>query len=245
MHIKLKFFLLVFAFLLTSCRAYAQETTYSNGLTCQNYTDYQFFVQRGEERNFIVQEEGANCSYTCPDGTVKESNIPGTISSLYSSSKEELEVQLCGVASQATPEQPLATATVSPTLVSVLSPTPTSSPTRTVTATVTSTSVPLLTGLVSMCDLGNNLINFRIVQPPPNLTGKTLELEMDGQDSACYINSTNPSLLTCTIPIGVSFPASILVRLDGAVVNEFVYNGLGCSVFPTRTPTPRPIISYP
>jgi hypothetical protein len=96
-----------------------------------------------------------------------------------------------------------------------------------------------------MCDLGSRLINFRLVQPPPDLTGKTLEVEIAEQESTCYVNPTNPSLMTCTIPIEVSFPASILVRLDGAVVNEFVYSGLGCSILATPTQTPRPIISYP
>lgn len=244
MHIKTKLFLLVSTFLLTMCRAYSNEPIrYTNGLSCQNYADHRFFEWRGEEYNFYIQEEGADCSYTCPDGTVKELNIPGTISSLYDSSEEDLKAQFCGVVSQATPEQPLVTA--SPTGTSIPSLTPTSSPTPVASATVTLTSAPVFTGDVLMCDLGARLINFRIVQPAPDLTGKTLDVEMAGQESVCYVNPVNPSLMTCTIPSGVSFPASILVRLDGTVVNEFVYSGLGCSTLASPTSTPRPRVSYP
>lgn len=96
-----------------------------------------------------------------------------------------------------------------------------------------------------MCDLGDLLINFRIVESPPDLTGRSLEVQIADLESTCYVNPVNPSLMTCTIPIGVSFPASILVRLDGAVANDFVYSGVGCLVLPTRTSTPRPSISYP
>jgi hypothetical protein len=244
MSIKTKFFLLVSTLLLTMCKNYANEsTTYANGLSCQNYTDYRFFEWGDEKYNFYLREEGADCSHTCPNGTVKEYNIPGTTSSLYSSSKEDLEAQFCGVASQATCEQSLATA--SPTVSPVPSPTPISSPTRAVTATVALTSAPVFTGNVSMCDLGSRLINFRLVQPPPDLTGKTLEVEIAEQESTCYVNPTNPSLMTCMMPIEVTFPAGILVRLDGALVNEFVYSGLGCSILAMPTQTPRPIISYP
>src|SRR6185503_5039189 len=105
--------------------------------------------------------------------------------------------------------------------------------------------VPLLTGTVSMCDLGGKLINFRFAQPLQDITGRTLEVQIGIQKSTCYVNPTNRSLLTCRIPIGVSFPADIVVRLDRRVVNEFVYNGLGCAVITTPTPAPRLPTLYP
>ena len=243
MRIQAKLCLLVSACLLTMCKTYHEPTIYTNGLSCQNYTDYRFFERRGEEYNSFVREEGADCTYTCASGTVKDTNIAGTISSLYASSREELEARLCGVASLATPQQPLPT--TSPTATSIPSATPTTSPIPTASATIAATSVPLFTGVVSMCDLGDLLINFRIVESPPDLTGRSLEVQIAEQESTCYVNPVNTSLMTCTIPIGVSFPASILVRLDGAVANDFVYSGVGCLVLPTRTSTPRPSISYP
>jgi hypothetical protein len=96
-----------------------------------------------------------------------------------------------------------------------------------------------------MCDLGGKLINFKIADSAPDFAGKNLEVRISGRASSCYVNPTNRSLLTCMIPIGVSFPATIVVHLDGAVVNEFVYTGLGCALLTTPTPAPRPGLSYP
>jgi hypothetical protein len=95
---------------------------------------------------------------------------------------------------------------------------------------------PLLAETVSMCDLGGKLINFRIVQPAPDITGKTLEVQIAEQESACYVNPTNPGLLTCSIPNDLSFPARVVVSLDGGIANDFVYSGVGCSILTTPTP---------
>ena len=94
-----------------------------------------------------------------------------------------------------------------------------------------------------MCDLGGKLINFRIVESAPELTGVTLEVRIAEQESNCYLNPTNPALLTCSIPNDISFPAQVVVSLDGAVVNDFLYSGVGCSIL--TTPTPAKIRSYP
>lgn len=236
---KTKVFLLFSAFLLTMCKNYASDsTTYRNGLSCQNYVDYRFFEWRGEEYSFYVREEGADCAYRCPDGTVQQTNISGSISQLYGASQEELDGQLCGVTLPATPS-----ATISATLTPALSPTATSSPTRTASATPAVTAAPVLSDVVSMCDLGGKLINFRVLDSAPDLTGKTLSVRIAEQESTCYENPTNPALLTCTIPNDISFPASVVVTLDSAVVNEFVYSGVGCAIL--TTPTPSRIRSYP
>jgi hypothetical protein len=55
------------------------------------------------------------------------------------------------------------------------------------------------------------------------LTGKTLNVQIQEQESICYINPANPALLTCSIPNDTSLPARVVVHLDGAVVNDFVY----------------------
>ena len=241
---KIKLFLLFFASLLTMCtNSPAEPVTYSNGLSC-----------------VPVGEEEVNCTYTCPDGAVKEITLSLSMSSLESSSKEEMDAALCNG-----PAQPTATP-----MESILTVFPVSSATRTPAASRTAMGSPpsgtqaalggtatplvpvaggssLLTGSVPMCDLGGKLINFRIVQPPPDITGRTLEVQIGDRESFCYVNPTNRSLLTCTIPEGVSFPANITVSLDGTVVDEFVYNGLGCAILTTQTPaprTPRPT-SYP
>jgi hypothetical protein len=91
-----------------------------------------------------------------------------------------------------------------------------------------------------MCDIGGNLISFRMVQPAPDLTGKTITVEIAAQESTCYVNQSNPSLMTCTIPADVTFPASVVVRVNEAVANEFTYEGIGCARLTTPIPTTTP-----
>jgi hypothetical protein len=251
---KTKLFLLFFACLLTMCTSRSNQVVYSNGLSCQDYTGHRFFEWSGEKYNFYIREEGTNCSYTCSDGTVKEVNVSGTDFSLDSSSKDELDAELCGItvptatamASLLT-EFPVSSASSTP----VASRTPRTSPTAATTsvaqasptgtvAIIVPTGGALLTGTVSMCDLGGKLINFRMEQPPQDITGRELDVQIAERESICYINPANPSLLTCTLPVAVSFPARVVVNLDGALVNDFVYSGRGCAVITTPTPAPRP-----
>ena len=84
------------------------------------------------------------------------------------------------------------------------------------------------------------MISFRVVEPPPDLTGKALTAQIAEQESSCYINPTNPSLMTCTIPGGVIFPARVVVSVDGAVANDFIYDGLGCAEITTPVATTTP-----
>ena len=231
---NLKLSLVFYALLLTMCKSYASEpTTYTNGLSCKNYIDHRFFEWRGEEYNYYLREEGAECSYTCFDGTVGQITISGTVSSLYAAPEAELDSQFCGVALQPTPTQS------PPTPTPTLSPPPTAQASPTIEITPTAPP-PVLTGRVTMCDTGVDLISFRTVQPPPDLTDRALEVRIAEQESACYVNPVNPSLMTCTIPAGVTFPASVVVSLDGAVVNDFIFDGLGCAQITTPVATTTP-----
>lgn len=175
------------------------------------------------------------CFYTCPEGTVGPILFEGDPS--LSLSKGDFDSRYCENAAPAT-------STVAPTSPSP-SPSPTSPPTEEATATVVvpvTAQDPLLAETVSMCDLGGKLINFRLLAPAPELDPETLDVKIAEQDSTCYINPTNLSLMTCTIPNDISFPAQVLVSLDGAVVNDFLYTGVGCSILTTPTARPR---SYP
>ena len=209
MERKIKLFLAFSVFLLTTmCRSYDQggRITSTNGLSCQNYTDYGSF------------EEAAECSYICPDGTIKQPVISGKFSpssSLYSSSKEELDARFC-------PGMPQPTQTELPTSIS---PTAPASPTAEIAPTP---PPPLLTGEVTSCDQSKNLINFRMVESAPDLTGKTLTVLISEQESTCAVNPINPSLLTCTTAAPLTFPIRVVVHLEGAVVNDFTSDGLGC-----------------
>lgn len=242
---KIKLFFAFSALLLTTmCRFDDQggPVTSTNGLSCQNYTDHRFFEWGGEKYHYYIREEGAECSYMCPDGTLRQSDTPGKFSAsspLYSASKEDVDSQFCGVAPPPTPTEPSASASLTP----IVSATPVASATAQAspTTTISPTAPPsLLTGQTTMCDLGANLINFRMVEPVPDLTAKTLTVEIAELETTCAMNPTNPSLLTCTIPSLVTFPARVVVSLDGAVVNDFTYEGIGCDELTTPMPTTTP-----
>lgn len=91
-----------------------------------------------------------------------------------------------------------------------------------------------------MCDIGGNLISFRMVEPSPDLAGQTITAQIAAQESTCNVNPTNTSLMTCTLPADVTFPVRVVISLDGAVVNDFTYSGTGCIQLTTPVPTTTP-----
>jgi len=231
---KIKLFLtLAFsALFLTMCRVYAQSEPANSieGLSCRAYTGY---FEQG-----LGTSNGLECYYECPNGTVGPLDFEEDPS--LSASKGDLDRLYCGIAApQFTPTD--SSASMSPT--PELSPTPAASATAQASPTAEITPTPLppvLSGRVTMCDTGINLISFRIVEPPPDLTGKTLTVEIADTETTCTVNPTNLSLLTCTIPPLVTFPASVVARLDGAVVNDFTFDGIGCDQLSTPMPTTTP-----
>ena len=238
MRRKLKLLLVLSAFLLSMCRSYDQNGTVAsiNGLSCQNYTDY----------GFLKRSERAACFYVCPDGTVAQPDIPENFSdssSLYIATKKELDSQFCGVASLPTATQQLAStsapATPLVTASATVSPIETIPIEASTTAAISPTALPsLLTGDVTMCDQTTDLISFRMVESAPDLTDKLVTLQISDQETSCAVNPVNTSLLTCALPSLVTFPAIVIVSLDGAVVNDFSYDGIGCILVDTPIPTP-------
>lgn len=218
---KKKLFLAFYALLLTMCRTYGQAEP--DGLFCRPYNDT------------FGSAKGFECTYTCPNGeTAGPRDFDADPS--FSATKGDLDRLFCGI------EPP--TFTPAATLVDS---SPTSAETPTVQASATATvavsptaASPLFTGRVTMCDTGGNLISFRIVEPPPDLTGITLTVEIAGEESSCTINPVNPSLMTCTLPPDLTFPAQVVVSLDGAVVNDFTFDGIGCIPITTPAATTTP-----
>jgi hypothetical protein len=223
MHTKTRLVLIFSAFFITMCRSYSdmEPANPIEELSCRAFNNF-------------GGSKGVECYYACPDGTVGPlifENDPSR-----SATKGDLDRLFCDIA-------PQPTFTAPPTV----SPSPTSSPTILPSATVVvpvTAQDPLLAETVSMCDLGGKLINFRIVEPAPEFTEQTLEVQIAGQESTCYVNPTNPSLLTCSIPNDISFPIHVVVSLDGVVVNDFDYSGLGCAILTTPTPFKK-ARSYP
>src|SRR5690606_33217742 len=73
------------------------------------------------------------------------------------------------------------------------------------------TEQPLLSGDITMCNRGTGMINFRMIQAAPDLAIENLEVEIDEQPSSCTVNPNNPSLLSCTLPSDITFPARVVV----------------------------------
>ena len=231
MRKKLMLFVVFSAFLLTMCRRYEQGAPLltMDRLSCRNYTAY---FEHG-----LSLSKGLECYYACPDKTIGPLDFQ--LDPALSYTKGDMDRLYCGIDTLPTPTAPSTTTSPTP----VASATLVSSPTIAISATTEITltpAAPLLTGRVTMCDTGTRLISFRIIEPPPDLTGKTLTAQIADQESSCYVNPTNPSLMTCTIPVGVIFPARVVVSVDGVVVNDFEYDGLGCAQLTTPMPTTTP-----
>ena len=176
------------------------------------------------------------CYYTCPEETVGPLRFDGDPS--LSLSKGDFDRRYCEAAPEVTSTVPPASPSPSP------SPTIPSTEEASATAVVPVTSQdPFLSETISMCDLGGKLINFRLLAPVEDLMVEGLEVQLADQESTCYVNPTNPSLLTCILPNDIGFPAHVLVSLNGTVVHDFMYSGVGCSIL--TTPTPSKIRSYP
>ena len=224
MRKKLMFFMVFSTFFLTMC-GNLPESELANpiaGLSCK--------PSPGSSSQEMV------CYYTCPEETVGPMLFEEDPSLVLS--KGDFDRRFCGITPQFTSTAPPA------------NPSPSSSPTGSPTVASTATGLvpvtaqdPFLAETVSMCDLGGKLINFRILDTAPELTPETLDVQIAEQETTCYVNPTNPSLLTCVLPNDISFPVQIVVSRGGAVIHDFMYSGLGCAVL--TTPTPARTRSYP
>ena len=223
---KRKLFLAFYALLLTMCRTYSQTLPVSSidELSCRPYS------------NLFEGSQGFECTYTCPNGEKIGPRDFETDPSL-SATKGDLDRLFCGVVP---PTSTQASTLVAGSSTPAETPTVEATATTAATATIAPTRLPLFTGQVTMCDTGGNLISFRMVDPPPDLTNTILRVEIAGQESSCTVNPTNPSLMTCTLPDDLAFPASVIVRLDDVVVNELTLDGTGCDQITTPVATTSP-----
>lgn len=206
--------------LLTMCRFYDQNERVSpvEGLSCLAYTDY---FEQG-----LRVSKGLECYYTCPAGVAGPVDFESDPS--LSNSKEDLDRTLCSAAMlQNTATELAASESPTPAATATLEASPTVQASSTPEVAPTS-ETPLLTGEVTMCDGSTDLISFRIVRPPPDLTGSDLSIQISDAESICSVNPTNPSLLTCTIPPTIVFPARVVVRVDEVVVNDFTFDIASC-----------------
>lgn len=119
-------------------------------------------------------------------------------------------------------------------------------PTETATAVPTATKVgsvqsqptaikPFLSGKYTACDLNKGFINFRQTEPKLDVTGKKVVLTMNGTAVNCSIPASNPDLYSCALPVGIKFPAEIIVTMNGTEINKFSMDGAACvTTAPTK-----------
>ena len=115
-------------------------------------------------------------------------------------------------------------ATATPTLV----PTATSTPTKRPTAT----PAPYLSGDVTTCNLTDRYINFPIDPNAADISGLDFEVTIGGVPSTCNVPSSNTNILSCTFSQGQTFPAQVIVSVDGFITNDFTFDGGICVTNP-------------
>src|SRR5512140_2883778 len=94
--------------------------------------------------------------------------------------------------------------------------------------TVVPTVAPPLNEVVQSCNLATHVMVFAFAAPTPDLTGKTLTVDVQGQPSQCSSPSGMPGMLSCKIAPNTSFPAGIVVKVNGQVVQLFPFSGELC-----------------
>jgi hypothetical protein len=98
-------------------------------------------------------------------------------------------------------------------------PSPTPSPTL----------APILTGEVTYCNPDTHVMNLRLAD---GFVAQDFQYQVTMNDQAlnCEINESNPSLLLCSYPPSVTFPAQVHVEINDTAVNSFVFDGASCLV---------------
>jgi hypothetical protein len=111
-------------------------------------------------------------------------------------------------------------------------------PTATTEPTMTPTQPsPILTGEVTYCNPASSTMNLRLDHSfVPSSFNHTVTI--NGDPMTCKVNQSNSTLLTCSYPAPVVFPANIKVSINDIVVNDFMYDGAACVI--PETPTQEP-----
>jgi hypothetical protein len=168
-----------------------------------------------------------DCKIPCPDGsTIQLTQISSVELTKAIAEKGRANVQILKTwQAQSCPA--IKAATKTPTTKPPATKTPVGGMTALPTAKMP--VLPLLTGSVSACDLNQGFINFSLVQPPLDITAKTLRFKINDVEVRCAIPSVNPNIISCNLPQGVRLPASMTVFLNGIQVNDFIFNGSSCA----------------
>jgi len=104
------------------------------------------------------------------------------------------------------------------------------------------TPEPILTGEVTYCDSQTRTINLRFVDGFVTQDFQH-QVTINGEVVNCKINESNSTLLTCSYPASIAFPANIQIETGGITVNDFDFNGAACQT--TQKPDDNPDTCIP
>jgi len=100
---------------------------------------------------------------------------------------------------------------------------------------------PVLAGNVTACDTGLGYINLPLADPMPDLTGKELEVFINGYKVNCTIAGSQNQVLSCNLPPeDRTFPLNIGTTVDSVQVDSFSFSGATCThTVPTKEREPN------
>jgi hypothetical protein len=212
-NILLSLLSIVTGVVMVQCSGQSAPTHRPNGMTCQTHSN-------STDGGLNVSTE-TDCNFKCPDGRLL--SLP---EAMASQTKDELNFEFCGVllpvdsgAADVAANQESGTVVPSPP----------------------ATPVPLLSQIVDLCDPLRGIINFVLAQPPQDLTGKKLVVQIQGQQTPCKLDPAFPGELSCKLPAHTTWPAGIIVRVNDQAVNLFPYTGANCEA----KAGPRAVLTKP
>lgn len=199
--------LLFSALLVLFCRGPQSKAEWL-GPGCTVYVNY---LENGQ---LVGRNDQYECPITCPDGSIVTGE--GQEGDKYSN------VQADGLKKCTAPA-----ATVTPTA--------TAEPQETSTPTATAAPAQLLTSEVSVCNLVDGFINFKLASSATNP-----RVTLNGYPVKCDVPASNPDVLTCIVPPGQNFPMQVEVQVGGQRTDSFSFDGSGCIQFaPTKANPPQ------
>lgn len=224
--------LVLSALLVTVCRCNADPLApdyTSIGFTdgsrseCRGFVEILGETQEGLQRTYVYE-----CKISCPDGSVAEFELHEMPSPFNPQDKTEYQKQYCPLEQS----EVVAFSTETPTV------SPTDTPSQEPPSEVDEVSItPVLAGNVTACDTGLRFINFPLVSPLQDLTGKSAVLFINGTRVNCRIAGSQQQLLGCSLPERTVFPINVRVTLDDVEVNNFSFDGAICvNTEPTSPP---------
>ena len=190
-----------------------REGDVSTSFVCTNYTDFATGSENG-------MDQGVTCNIPCPDNTTQKVDMNDVPSPQFLNSHTTSEIQAMYCPGFAVPT---ATSTVTST------PGPTATATTTPTKAPTATPLPYLSGEVRACNLTDRYINFTIDPNAIDPSGMDFEVTISGVPSTCSVPSSNTGILSCTFPQNQTFPARVIVNVDGFITNDFIFDGSSCA----------------